>query len=209
MPPDDAPDRPFARPAAAQAPAEAASAAAAGLRALSAAAADGDAAAYAGLVERLAGRVFGFAVRLLGDRAEAEDVTQESFARLWRAYDVSPPKGPVEAWLFRTARNLCIDRMRRLGRLVDAPTETVDGAPDPAPSAEARWAARETAETVQAALDLLPERQKSAILLVHFQDFTGRQAAEAMAIGEEALESLLARGRRKLRALLAERRDDL
>lgn len=99
--------------------------------------------------------------------------------------------------------------MRRLGRLVDAPDEAVDGAPDPTPSAEARWAAQETAATVQAALDLLPERQKSAILLVHFQGFTGRQAAEAMAVGEEALESLLARGRRRLRALLAARRDDL
>jgi RNA polymerase sigma-70 factor (ECF subfamily) len=170
------------------------------LNALSRAAKGGEASAYKALVQHLAGPITGFAARLLGDRTEAEDVAQESFARLWRAYDLSPPKGSVRAWLYRTAQNLCIDRLRKRGRTTAMP-EGHDPV-DPTPNAEAKAIERDRQKALQAALNDLPPRQHSAILLVHFQGLSGREAAAVMEIGEEALESLLARGRRSLRAAL-------
>ncbi len=179
------------------------------LDALSRAAADGEAGAYRALVDALSGPLFGFAARLLGDAAEAEDVTQEAFARLWRTYALAPPTGSVRAWLYRTARNLCLDRMRRRGRLTALPEDPDRMPADPAPDAEAQRQAGDRRDALQAALDGLPERQKAAILLVHFQGLSGREAARAMELGEEALESLLARGRRGLRAALMPRREEL
>jgi RNA polymerase sigma-70 factor (ECF subfamily) len=152
------------------------------------------------LVQRLAGPITGFAARLLGDRTEAEDVAQESFTRLWRAYDLSPPKDSVRAWLYRTAHNLCIDRLRKRARTTAMP----DGHDpvDPTANAETKAIERDEHKALQAALNALPPRQHSAILLVHYQGLSGREAAGVMEIGEEALESLLARGRRSLRAAL-------
>lgn len=181
------------------------------LDALSRAAAAGETAAYRALLDRLARPLHGYAARLLGETAEAEDVTQESFARLWRAYDLSPPRGPVRAWLYRTAHNLCIDRLRRRGRTMSLPADDTLGrhGVDKSPCGEERLQSAARAQAVRGAIHGLPERQKAAILLVHYQGLSGREAARALDIGEEALESLLARGRRALKAALLDRRGDL
>ena len=80
---------------------------------------------------------------------------------------------------------------------------------DPAPLASETWLAQQRARTVRVALSALPERQRAAIALVHFQDLTNIAAAEALEISVEALESLLARGRRSLKAALADVAQDL
>ena len=180
----------------------------AALDALSRAAAAGEGRAYRALLDRLGGPLHGYAARLLQDRAEAEDVTQESFARLWRAYELSPPTGSVRAWLYRTAHNLCIDRLRRCGRVAPLPDDEPDAADD-RPDGEATLQADDRARAVRTAIDALPERQKAAILLVHYQGLSGREAARALDLSEEAVESLLARGRRQLKAALGPRRADL
>ncbi len=101
--------------------------------------------------------------------------------------------------------NLCRDRLRRRREVTtDALPETID----PAPDAEATLLAAERGRDVAAAIAALPERQREAILLVHYQDLSGAQAALALDISVEALESLLARGRRTLRARLAAPRED-
>jgi RNA polymerase sigma-70 factor (ECF subfamily) len=74
---------------------------------------------------------------------------------------------------------------------------------DPAPLPGARLARLEDVRAVQAAVDSLPERQRTAIVLCHYQGLSQSEASAIMGIGEEAYESLLARGRRRLRALLA------
>jgi RNA polymerase sigma-70 factor (ECF subfamily) len=77
--------------------------------------------------------------------------------------------------------------------------------PDPAPPADAVLDETAQARTVQDAIAALPERQREALILVHYQDLTNIAAAAAMEISVEALESLLARGRRSLRATFAAR----
>jgi len=168
----------------------------------------GDAQAASALVRRHLPRMTALARRMLNDAAEAEDVAQEVFLRVWReAPRWKPGAAKFETWMHRVALNLCYDRLRRKREKADpdAGVYVADGAP----SAGDAWLARQRAAKVGAALALLPERQRSAIELVHFQELTNIAAAETLEISVEALESLLARGRRALKAALADVAQDL
>ncbi|MBT5264793.1 MAG: RNA polymerase sigma factor [Rhodospirillaceae bacterium] len=168
--------------------------------------ADGDQAAGRVLVERHSDRLFGFAMRMLGRREDAEDVVQESFMRAWRSADRWRPTASVSSWLHRITHNLSVDRLR--ARRPDLDIAEVDPPDDKADPA-ALHQATEVARHVAAAIETLPERQRAALLLVHYQDLSGSEAAEVLDITIEALESLLARGRRTLRAKLSPERDNL
>ncbi|MGY6518463.1 MAG: RNA polymerase sigma factor [Lysobacteraceae bacterium] len=166
----------------------------------------GDQQACALLLDRHLDRIHGLACRLLGDPAEAEDIAQETFLRAWRlAPDWQPGRARFSTWLHRVALNLCHDRLRRRRPEVDADaTPLTAGTTGP----EGSGLAGERADRVAAAVAALPGRQREAIVLRHYQELSQREAAEVMAVSEEALESLLARARRSLRQALADEIDD-
>lgn len=151
-------------------------------------------------------RLVALAGRMLGERAAAEDVAQEAFFRLWRQAGRWQAKARIGTWLYRVAHNLCIDRLRAQGKLSD---REVPDRPDPAPGPFAARHQSQVAARVEAALAGLPERQRTALALVHFEEVGNSEAAEIMGVSVEALESLLARGRRRLRQDLAGERDEL
>ncbi|WP_121062086.1 RNA polymerase sigma factor [Chachezhania antarctica] len=169
----------------------------------------GDDRAAKELAARHLPRVLSVAVRVLGDRAEAEDVAQEALLRLWRiAPDWEPDRAKVSTWLYRVAMNLCIDRKRRArGGTVD-----IDAVPepmDPAPGAPEAMQAKARQAALDAALQALPDRQRQAVVLRHIEGLANPQIAEIMGLGVEAVESLTARGKRGLKAALAGRRGEL
>jgi RNA polymerase sigma-70 factor (ECF subfamily) len=151
------------------------------------------------LVERHLGRVVAFAGRVLGDRSDAEDVAQEVFARVWTSAATWRPDARFTTWLHRVATNLCLDRLarRREAPLDDAP-EPVDPHPTPA----GRLEGAEVTRVVGREIAALPERQRIALALCHYQGLRNDEAAAIMEITVDALESLLARARRTLRARL-------
>jgi RNA polymerase sigma-70 factor, ECF subfamily len=166
----------------------------------------GDAAACRFLVDRELPAIVAFAYRMLASRSDAEDIGQECFLRLWKAAPKWRPDARVRTWLHRVARNLCIDRIR--ARKPSDPIEAMELAADgPGPSGVLHE--RQVARVVDTAVASLPERQRLAVALVHFQEFSNIEAAKMMDVSVEALESLLARGRRALRGALEDLRADL
>jgi RNA polymerase sigma-70 factor (ECF subfamily) len=152
----------------------------------------GDAGAARLLTVRLTPPAFGQAFRLLGDRAEAEDVAQEAMLRLWRiAPEWRAGEAKVTTWLYRVVANLCTDRLRKRGRAAVALDEVAEPQ-DPAPSVEARMQADARASALRAALADLP----------HFEGASNPEIAQALEISTEAVESLTARGKRALAAAL-------
>ena len=163
--------------------------------------ANGDASAARSLTLRLTPRVLGQAYRMLGNRAEAEDVAQEALMRLWKiAPDWRSGEAKVTTWLYRVTANLCTDRLRR------KPSVPLDGAPeppDPADSAEQVLQSRARSIALHQALLRLPERQREAVMLRHLEDLGNPAIAEIMEISVEAVESLLSRGKRGLHDALS------
>jgi RNA polymerase sigma-70 factor (ECF subfamily) len=144
------------------------------------------------------------ASRVLGNAADADEVAQDTFLRVWEHAPRWKPKAKFSTWLFRMAHNLCIDRLRARRPTEEAALDVMgdDGA-------SAREVERHaTATSVRAAVAALPARQRIALSLCHFEEMTNIEAAEVMGVSVEALESLLSRARRTLRGTLAALMDD-
>lgn len=169
--------------------------------------ANGDPDAARALNVRLTPRAFGQALRMLGDRAEAEDVAQEAMLRLWKlAPDWRQGEAKVTTWLYRVVANLCTDRLRKQ-RGVD-----LDAVPEPEDEREdAAGVMQQQArlDALHGALAQLPDRQRQAVVLRHIEGLPNPEIAEIMEISTEAVESLTARGKRALTAILAGRQDEL
>jgi RNA polymerase sigma-70 factor (ECF subfamily) len=160
----------------------------------------GDAEAASRLVARHLPRMTALARRMLGDSAEAEDVAQDVFLKVWtQAKRWQPGQAKFETWLHRVAINACLDRLRKKRGV---PLDDIEERVDPALNPEQTLAQVQTAKEVDAALQTLPERQRAAIALCHYQGLTNIEAAKALEVSVEALESLLSRGRRALKEKL-------
>lgn len=167
----------------------------------------GDIAAARILTLRLAPVALRVGQRMLGDAAEAEDLAQEAMLRLWRAAPGwQPGAAKVSTWLYRVVVNLATDRLRRRRNvaLEDAP-EPEDGRP----GAVAGLIEADRVAALEAALKALPDRQREAVILRHLEGLSNPEIAEIMGLGVEAVESLVARGKRGLAQRLAARREEL
>ena len=166
---------------------------------LLAASARRDQRAFALLIERHFALVYRVVWRQMNGHADAEDVAQEAFLRLWRDPGQVREAGALKGWLLRVASNLVMDRFRK------APAEMLgddDVFVDGRDNAEEALERREAAAVIDAAIAQLPERQRLALTLVHFEHLSQAAAAAILEVSIEALESLLARARRTLKERL-------
>lgn len=174
---------------------------------LLAAFARGDRAAARDLTIRLTPRVHALAFRMLRDRDEAEDIAQEAMLRLWKYAPKWESGGAkVSTWLHRVTFNLCTDRLRK-----KRPDQFEEGF-EPADAAKGQEEAMiEDArmDALGVALAELPDRQREAVVLRHLEGLSNPEIAETMEIGVEAVESLTARGKRKLKDLLSKHKKSL
>lgn len=161
----------------------------------------GDQRAAAELMDRRLPAVLSLARRMMMDETEAEDVAQDAFLRVWRAApNWREGEAKLSTWLHRVTLNLCYDRLRRRREvLVEHPPEQPDSGPGPADG----LAAADVSRRVEAAVATLPPRQRAALSLCYYKELSNIDAAAAMEISVEALESLLSRARRTLRRELA------
>lgn len=173
---------------------------------LLAAAAKGDRKAFAEIVERHHGLVYRVAWRMTAGHADTEDIVQETFLKLWNSPAQVRHGVALRAWLIRVATNLAIDRMRR------KPMTDIEAIPEPEddePDALDKVIGAGSVNEVDAAIAGLPDRQRLALVLVHFENLSNIEAARAMEVSVEAVESLLARARRSLKIALSGRWRDL
>ncbi|WP_455365764.1 RNA polymerase sigma factor [Kaarinaea lacus] len=164
--------------------------------------AQGDQTAFTELVTRHLTPVVHFALRYVGRRTDAEDVAQEAFIRLWKHAPGWEDQGfSVRSWIYRITYNLCIDELRKRKPLTPVEDE-VSLASAERPDDDLYRDQRQ--QQVVAALNELPERQRTALMLCVYQGLSNRDAATVMDISIEALESLLSRARRMLRNKMTE-----
>lgn len=161
----------------------------------------GDVFAYTAIVHRHLAGVYQTAYRMLHDKHEAEDIAQESFARLWQHAPTWQGKSNgVPAWLRRVCANLCLDRLRKRGRWS---SDDVPEVADPAASADRLIDQTRCQEIIESSLAALSGNHRAAIVLTYYEECSNKVAAELMGLDLKAFESLLHRARRKLRELLA------
>ncbi len=165
------------------------------------AAAEGDQDAVKEVVQQHLGAITRFASRMLSDTAEAEDVAQETFYRLWRELPRWEARAKLSTWLHRIAHNLCIDRLRNARNVTLGDTPDRE---DPHGEASTQMEQFERSQAIQRGLAELPERQRAAITLVYHQGLSNQEAAYVLGTQVDALESLLVRGRQSLRKRLLE-----
>ncbi len=151
--------------------------------------AKGDRSALGGLYELYGEKIFRYTFRMLGNRTDAEDATAETFLRVLRRSADLRADGAFKTWLFRIARNLCIDKMRQ-HKLLELPAEAHYS------GTEERAALR---VTVHQALNDLPLEYREPLILCDLEDISAKEAAETLGISVPALKSRLYRGRRALR----------
>ncbi len=170
-------------------------------RALMARVAQGDGDAFRTLTGRHMPMVHALAWRMLADGAEAEDVVQEVFTKLWvGAKSWTPVGGGLGAWLRRIATNACLDRLRRRRHLS---AEPVPERADEAPGADIVLDEERRRRAVTVAIQALPDRQRAAIVLTYYEGASNAEAASTLGLGVKALESLLVRARQSLSRSLA------
>jgi RNA polymerase sigma factor (sigma-70 family) len=168
---------------------------------------NGDREAAHALTHRLTPKVMGFATRMLGDRAEAEDVAQDAMLRLWRiAPDWRQGEAKVTTWLYRVVSNLCMDRLRKKRGVG---LDTIEEPADEMPGVEENMLQSQRQAALDTALQSLPDRQRQAVILRHIEGVSNPDIAGLMDISVEAVESLTARGKRALATILAGRREEL
>lgn len=163
--------------------------------------ADGDRAAFDRLSRRHLDRAYGVALRMTGSKADAEDVVQDVFLRLWLRPDSwRPGQAMFSTWLYRVVVNRCLDLKRRpKGTDLDS----IEEPQDPDVNAEDGMLEAERNRALDGAVDKLPERQRAAIVLTYTAGLRNAEAASAMEISVKAFEALLVRAKRELRDLLA------
>ena len=161
--------------------------------------AGGDKRAFQLLSRRHLPAMLGLARRILGNAAEAEDVAQEAFMRVWTHAPRWQPLAQFRTWLTRVVINLCLDRKRRAPWVE---LETAGDIVDPAPGAGEKAEGDERERMLAAAIEKLPIRQRSAIVLTYGDGMSNAQVAEILDTSVSAVETLLVRAKQNLRRAL-------
>ena len=159
------------------------------------------------LIERLMPKIFSQAYSILGNENDAEDITQETFIRLWKIAPVwKQDKAEITTWLYRVVKNQCIDKIRKDKKYSD---EDIKDHQDNKLNAFEKLENKERDKKLYNAISTLPTRQKKATIMRHIYGYTNYEIADEMNISVQAVESLIARGKRAISELLIKQKINL
>ena len=159
------------------------------------------------LVRQHADRVYRLAYRLSGSQQDAEDLTQETFIRVFRSVKNYQP-GTFEGWLHRITTNLFLDMVRRRGRIrMEALPEDYDRVPADEPDPEQIYHDARLGPDLQAALDSLPPEFRAAVVLCDVEGLSYEEIGATLGVKLGTVRSRIHRGRQALRDYLAAHSD--
>ena len=155
------------------------------------------------LFTRYAGPILGFTERMLGNRAEAEEVTQDVFLKMISRCEQYDGRASVSTWLFAIAANACRDRLRSAWRTTSVPLEAV---PEPKgeSSIEGGLLEKEKRRVVRAALDRLTREQREALLLARYRGMPYAEVARTLGISEGAVKTRIFRAMETLKGVFTQ-----
>ena len=166
-----------------------------------------DSSAFALLVERWSASIEAICIRMTGDAHRAQDITQETFARLFAHRRSYSPTAPFAAYIRKIAINLCYDELRHIQRRKECSLDETDSPLDviqeQTPSPDAALDAQERSETVRRALMRLPEGHRSVVVLRHYENLKFREIAVVLDIPEGTVKSRMADALSMLNRFLA------
>jgi RNA polymerase sigma-70 factor (ECF subfamily) len=163
---------------------------------------DGDMEAFRCLVEAHQARVVGTISKMLGSDAEAEDLAQQVFIRIWKSAPRYRPTAKFTTWLFRITRNLVFNELRRKRHFVDQADEMPEPAERRDQEPDKVLMEGELQSAIQNAIDQLPESQRLAIILRRYEGMAYEEIAAVMGTTVPAVKSILFRARAELRERL-------
>jgi RNA polymerase sigma-70 factor (ECF subfamily) len=167
---------------------------------------DGDRTAFAMLIDRHKHRLVNYLTRLIRDRDRSEELAQDTFVKLFEHRARYQERGQFLAYLYRIATNLARSaerKRRRQALLLQVFTSNGNGHRDPVPSPQAKLLRDELSVRVDEALEALPLRYRSPLLLREIEGWSYKDIAVALRCREGTVKSRIHRGREQLRALLA------
>ena len=169
---------------------------------------NGEQFAYQTIVKQHLTSISHYAFRILGNQKDSEDITQETFLKLWiNAEKWQPEKAKLSTWLHRIAHNLCIDYLRKHGSIqtldnIEEGEDSIENLRDWQESHEISETRTQQDQILKNAISNLPENQRSALALCHYSGFSHKDAAAIMNVSVKALESAITRAKRSLRKQL-------
>ncbi|MFD3261610.1 RNA polymerase sigma factor SigW [Paenibacillus lentus] len=170
----------------------------------------GDQESFADLVDLYKDKIFHLAYRMLSNRHEAEDIVQETFLRVYKNWERYDEKQKFSTWLYRIATNLCIDRLRKRkpNYYLDAEMNDQEGLdgytliPGDERTPESEYLLSETQQTIHYAIEGLPAKYKSVIILRYLQELSLSEISDVLDMPVTTVKTRLHRGREFLRKKL-------
>jgi RNA polymerase sigma-70 factor (ECF subfamily) len=170
----------------------------------------GDQRAFAEIVGIYKDKLYHLAYRMTGNRQEAEDVVQDAFLRVFKNLDRYDEKQKFSTWIYRIATNLCIDRLRKRRTVYSLDSESsehdgLDGysmLPSDDRTPESELLLSETQRTIQQAMETLPAKYKSVMVLRYMQDLSLQEISEVLDMPVTTVKTRVHRGREFLRKKL-------
>lgn len=164
---------------------------------------DGDAVAFEILVERYKKLIYTTAYRMMGNKEEAEDVSQEAFIRIYGSLGRYNPEFKFSTWAMKITTNLCLDQLRKRKNValpMDELPEITDGDKTP----EENYVSNETGREVQAAIDRLPIKYKEFLILFHVQNLSYQEIMDITGESLTIVKNRLYRARQMLKEIILE-----
>jgi RNA polymerase sigma-70 factor (ECF subfamily) len=171
----------------------------------------GDGLAFEQLLDKYYTIIVNFIYRIVNDRAEAEDLAQEAFLRVYRARESYEPRARFAAWIYKIATNISLKAAARARRipfrrasmnLGNTQDDGCEGIQDPRPNAERTLMGMELGMMVKRVVDSLPKNEKLALILRRYQDLSYKEIATVMNCTESAVKTYLHRGKSHVRERL-------